>query len=312
MLDVVTELAWRQHGAFSTTQAIARGVTSTWLSNHSSAGTIRRDAPAVYVLACAPATIKQRHMVHLLAAGDGAMATSDSGLALWCPELVLPRKPVLTVPRNCGYTTDRATLVRSRDLHLAKPTVVDGIPTVGVARALLDAAVGRTPDEVVARINACQRHSSLAVGALVEALSAHARSGRPGITTFREALRILTRAVPDSEFERLVVRDLVAAGVPEPRLHHVVRLPGEPAIELDLDWPGCLLDVELDGADHFVRRKKAGRDRARDRLLGSVGYFVPRYTWDDYIGDRDGMIAEIARFVDERSGSGVSPNGAGH
>lgn len=298
MLDIVMALAWSQHGAFSTAQAIDAGVSSAWLCRHTGAGTIVRAAPGVYVLPCAPRTARQELMIHLLAAGEGALATGDSALGLWCPELELPRRPTLSVPRNCGYTTRRARLTRSRDLHLAKASTLDGIPVVGVARGLLDASVGRSPEQVVGLINACQRHSSLAFGALVEALHAHARRGRPGIATFRASLRKLTAEIPDSEFERLVIADLVRSGVEEPRLHHVVRLTDESPIELDLDWPGLLLDVELDGADHFTRMRKARRDRQRDRLLQAAGYVVARYTWDDYLEDRDGMVAEIAAFVD--------------
>lgn len=118
---------------------------------------------------------------------------------------------------------------------------------------------------------------------------------------FRQAVVGLGREVPDSDFERFVIADLVAAGVPRPRLHHLVRLPGEDPIELDLDWPGVLLDVELDGRDHVERRRAARRDRQRDRLLQAAGYVVARYTWDDYVCDRDGMIAEIGRFLDDRA-----------
>ncbi len=99
-----------------------------------------------------------------------------------------------------------------------------------------------------------------------------------------------------------MLRDLAAAGVPTPRLHHVVRLPGEDPIELDLDWPGLSLDVELDGGDHIDRRTKARRDRWRDRLLQAEGWLVPRYTWDDYVADPAAMIAEIGAFVRSRAG----------
>lgn len=117
MLDVVTALAWGQHGAFSTAQAAERGVSRTWLVRHCTGGTLRRRAQGVYALAAAPETARQRLMVHVLAAGPQALATGDSALGLWCPELVLPRKPA----------------------------IVGRVPTVGVARALLDASVGRSP-----------------------------------------------------------------------------------------------------------------------------------------------------------------------
>ncbi|HSP04991.1 MAG TPA: type IV toxin-antitoxin system AbiEi family antitoxin domain-containing protein [Acidimicrobiales bacterium] len=296
MLDVVTALAWDQHGAFSTAQAEGRGVARSSLTRRCRDGVLLRRAQGVYALAVAPRTARQDLMVHLLAAGDGAFATDDSALALWCPELVLPAKPVIVVPRSCGYRTRQAIVRRGLDTDRVNPGVVDGIPTVGVARALLDASIGRSPDEVLSRIDACRRHGSLATGALLEVLDQHARRGRPGIVTFRQAVRGLRREVTDSEFERLVIRDLVAAGLPAPRLHHVVRLPGEGPIELDLDWPGLLLDVELDGADHKERARRMARDRKRDRLLQAAGYLVARYTWDDYVADRAGMIAEIVEL----------------
>ncbi len=310
MFDVVSALAWRQHGAFSAGQAVARGVHRSWLSRGCASGSLERRAPGVYALAGAPATARQTLMVHLLAAGDQARATADSALGLWCPELVLPLRPVIAVPRQCGYRTRAAVVRRSRDLHLDTPGVVDGIPTAGVARALLDASVGRTPDQVLELVDSCRRHSSLAVGALVEVLETHARPGRPGIRVFREALLGLRREVTDSEFERLVVRDLVAAGLPEPRLHHIVRLPGEAPIELDLDWPGVLLDIELDGGDHTERVRRARRDRQRDRLLQTAGYVVARYTWHDYVAQRQAMLAEIAGFLDRAGRSDPRAPGA--
>jgi len=297
VLDVVIDLAWGQHGAFSTEQAEQRGVDRSFLTRAVHRRVLHRRAPAVYTLAAAPETARQDLVVHVLAAGHGAFAAADSALGLWCRELVLPRKPEIVVPRDCGYRSRQAVIRRSTDLHLANAGTVDGIPVTGLARALLDASVGRTPEEVLRRIDACRRHGSLAVGALLEVLEQHARRGRPGITTYREALLGLRRQVSDSEFERLVVRDLVAAGVPEPRLHHLVRLPGQRPIELDLDWPGLLVDVELDGRDHAERVRTMRRDRQRDRVLQAAGYLVARYTWDDYVLDRAGMLAEIAGFL---------------
>lgn len=297
MFATIASLAWTQHGVFTTAQAEAAGVSRSSLARCVAEGTIHRVAHGVYILACAPRTTRQALMIHLLAAGPGSLATADSALALWCPEVDMPRRPVIAVNPNCGYRSREARVVRSSDIDRANPGVVDGIPVVSVARALLDASVGRSAEEVVGLINACQRHLPLSTGALIDVLHSHARPGRTGITSYRAALIALTREVPDSEFERLVIRDLVRAGVEEPRLHHVVRLPDEAPIELDLDWPGLLLDVELDGRDHMVRMRAARRDRHRDRALQAVGYQIPRYTWADYLEDGTGMISEIGTFV---------------
>lgn len=294
-------LAWGQHGAFSVSQAEAHGVTRSWISRSCARGTIVRREPAVYVLAGTPDTARQRHMVQVLAAGDGSMVTADSALGLWCDELELPRLPVVAVPRPCGYRTAAATIWRSSDLDRAKPTVLDGVPSVGVARALLDASVGRSPDAVHRMIESCRRQLPLSPNALVECLRGHARPGRPGIVVFRQALGAMRSVVTDSEFERMVLRDLDAAHVPAPEVHHVVRLPGEDPIEMDAAWPAAKVDLELDGADHIDRKAKARRDRERDRLLQRAGWVVPRYTWDDYIADPDGLVAYVADLVERRS-----------
>jgi len=217
-----------QQGAISVEQAEACGIARSTLARAAVRGELERRAPGVYVLVGTPRSARQDAMVHVLAAGGGALAGADTALGLWCAELVLPAKAVVLVPRHCGYRGQRVELRRCRDLDRANPGRVDGIPVSGVARSLLDAAVGRTPDEVLARIDACRRHGSLATGALVEVLEQHAGPGRPGISTFRRALIELRREVADSEFERLVVR----------------------------------------------------------------------YTWDDYVRDRTGMLHEIACFAD--------------
>lgn len=294
MLDVIVELAWARHGALTVTEAQAHGVSRSWLSRAAARGVLRRRAHGVYVLAAAPRTARQDAVVHVLAAGAGALVTADTALALWCPELSFPARPIVAVPLDCGYRTTGAVIRRSRDLAAANAGTVDGVPVVGVARALLDAAVGRSPEELLRLVDACRRSPGVPIGALVQALEVHARRGRPGVATYRAALRLLTHEVPDSELERLVVRDLVAAGVPAPRLHHLVRLPDQRPIELDLDWPRLLLDVELDGRDHAARALTMRRDRQRDRLLQAAGYIVARYTWDDYVSDRPAMVAEIA------------------
>ncbi len=296
MWETVLELAWAQHGAVATRQVVDRGGSESWLRRRVADGSLCRAARGVYVVTGSRATPERQLMVRVLAAGPAAWATGDSALAVWSPELGHPSRPVVAVPRGCGHRTTAAVVHRSRDLDLAKPGVRAGIPVVGVARALLDASPGRTADAVLRRIDACRRHLPLAPGALVEALHDHARRGRPGIATFRQAVVSLGREVPDSEFERLVLRDLARAGVPTPELHHVVRVDGDP-FELDLAWPDDRLDVELDGRDHVERSRTARRDRARDRRLQSIGIRVLRYTWRDYAEDVDGMLAEIARFL---------------
>ncbi len=284
-IGALSMLARSRHGVFTVVQATELGVDASALRRLRATGIVERRAPRVYAMTGAPRTAMQELAVHVFTAGHGALATGDSGLALWCPEVAPPERPEVAVHASRRYRTTAATVRRSSDLELAKPNVLGGIPVVGVARALLDASIDRSVEEVLSRIDACRRHRPISIGALVEVLETHGRRGRPGIATFRRAVASLGRQVPDSDFERLVLRDLRRAGVSPPCLHHVVRPAGEGPIELDLGWPDHLLDVELDGRDHVARSRTARRDRQRDRLLQALGYRVLRYTWSDYVGD---------------------------
>jgi len=307
VFHLVAEIAWRQHGAFTTRQALEVGVNPNWLTRAVSDGTLLRRHRGVYVLSAAPRTWRQDLMVEVLAAGCGALATADSGLAVWCAELEPPRLPIVAVSDVSGQrAAPSRRLLRLGDIGLAKPGIVDGIPVVGVARALLDASIGLDPDAVVARINACQRHLPMSFGALVDVLHSHAQRGRSGVATFRAALALMTREVPDSEFERLVLRDLGRAGVADPELHHVVRPAGEDAIELDLAWPALRLDLELDGRDHIARMKTARRDRQRDRILLRMGWGVMRFVWDDYLDSPSALVDEVVETLHQRSSSSNS------
>lgn len=301
MFQRLVALAWSQQGALSTPQAADCGVHASTLSRCARDGRLVRRRPSVYVLPAAPQTWRQDLVVEVLASGPGALATGDSALAVWCPELEPPGRPVVTTPAGAGRRSSRACrVINSTDLDLAKPGVVDGVPVVGVARALLDSAIDASPDAVVARIGACQRHLPMSFGALVEALHALARRGRPGIATFRKAIASMSAEVPDSEFERLVLRDFARTGLPKPELHHVVHLPGEDAIELDLAWNPWKIDLELDGRDHLTRMKTARRDRQRDRALGRNGWTIPRFTWPDYVEDPAGPVREVKALLRAR------------
>lgn len=158
MFERIAAVAWRQHGAFTTGQATDAGITRTWLSRAAADGRIERRRRGVYVLSAAPRTWRQDLMVEVLAAGDGALATGDAAGALWCPEIEPPRIPVVVVGHGSSRRSSSSSrVVRARDLHLAKPGVVDGIPTVGVARAIArrsDRSVGRCGRRPYQRLSA--------------------------------------------------------------------------------------------------------------------------------------------------------------
>jgi hypothetical protein len=129
------------------------------------------------------------------------------------------------------------------DLAGARPRW--GVPVTGPGR------ISSTwPPSPTTRWSSCGRRRDPAPRAtwadLWEALLLHARSGRAGIALARRALHTRTgKRVPDTEFARLFLRLVEAAGLPEPVSELDVTVAGH-RYRIDCAYPG-----------------RAGRRRAR-------------------------------------------------
>jgi hypothetical protein len=294
----VARAGQRRHGVVTREELLLFGASSYWISQQVAEGRLIHADRAVYVIAGTPDTWEQRLAVLAMAAGPGALVSGPSSLALWVDELSPPRGLEVSVPWGRRFRRPGVIARQRRDLALARPTTRRGIPTTGLPRALLDVAGRKTPDELELLVDAARRQHSLSIGSLVEVLHLHAAPGRDGITTMRTFLQQVNRAepVPDSDFERFVLRDLKRMGVERPALHHLVRFPGDP-FELDLAWVDQLVNLELDGGDHLHRMSRILEDRRRDRILRGAGWFVDRMTWDEYVARGPAILTAIARRV---------------
>jgi hypothetical protein len=90
----------------------------------------------------------------------------------------------VTIPY--GRKSLRRTTIchRSRDLELAEPVVIDGIPTTGLARTLLDVAAVE-PTRARSVMWAAMRTHDLGWDAILRTLVNHSRRGRPGLQVLR-------------------------------------------------------------------------------------------------------------------------------
>ena len=107
--------------------------------------------------------------------------------------------------------------------------------------------------------------------------------------------------IPDSHFNRLVERLLVAHGL-RPTVEHVVRdASGARIGRLDLAFVPQLVGVELDSRRHHLSSAAFEHDRQRQNRLELQGWLVLRYTWRQYTTSGMRMVGEIARAVSQRS-----------
>ncbi len=207
----------------------------------------------------------------------------------------LTRKPpaeveVSVVGRNCrsrpGLRVHRWQALEQRDRALRR-----GIPVTSPERTFVDFALDADPEELelaLAEGRSLGLVTDRKLQGVLERTGNHA-----GVTALGAALRRaggprLTR----SEAERLLLRMIRAARLPEPRTN--TRVAG---VEVDFLWPERRVVVEVDGFAFHGHRRAFERDHQRDMVLRDAGYEVIRVTWRQLIDEPLRVIAHIARAL---------------
>ena len=66
---------------------------------------------------------------------------------------------------------------------------------------------------------------------------------------------------------------------------------------VDFYCPSARLVIEIDGGQHYTE-EGAAHDSRRDAYLNSIGLNVLRFSNLDVLGNMDGVIAEIVRYLE--------------
>ncbi len=241
-------------------------------------------------------------MAAALAAGPGALVSHRSAAHLWGLEGFAPTGRIdVTVPRHARRRPRTGVVVHeSCALHLAAPARRWGVPVTGPARTLIDVAA--VADDLVAlrALDEIRRLGLATWAELWESLILHARSGRNGIGLARGVLlKRHGKRVPDTEFARLFLRLVDAAGLPEPVCEHDVTVSGH-HYRLDCAYPERSIAIELDGKGHLEEVVYAG-DRVRDNKLELDAWVVLRFTWRRFVCHPEEVVGEVRAALATRA-----------
>lgn len=178
---------------------------------------------------------------------------------------------------------------------------MDGIPVTTPARTLLDLASVAPPDIVEEAIDDALRRGIVTIDGLRRAFASIGRRGRPGSAAMRAVLnaRDASAAVPESVFERRLLRTLRAARLPTPNLQHGIRSGGRLVAVVDFAYPDAKLGIEADGYRWHSGRVRWDRDRARRNRLTLLGWRIIHVTWTDLVRRPAHVIAAIRRALAE-------------
>jgi hypothetical protein len=280
--DAHHRLAAQQHGAITPAQAEAAGVSASRLRTERSRGIWSSPVRGVLVAASSPSTWMRDAAVAALATGGvlshraAARLHGLDGIDGCTPEVSIERgRRARNSPQ---WIVHQVATLASQDV-----TVVRGLRTTSVARTLVDLGAVVDDDLVEAALDDALRRGA----SLRWITSTLERLDRPGPSGTASLRRVLARPdrrgrLPDSRFERLLERAIVAGGVPRPERQVTVRdAAGRPIARLDHGWPDLRLGVEAHSARWHSGPVHGRADQLRDNRLAAEGWELLYAGWYD-------------------------------
>jgi hypothetical protein len=173
--------------------------------------------------------------------------------------------------------------------------VVDLIPVASVARVLLDLAARDRRDGKLRRyMERAEELGLLDLRAVHELLDR--TRGHHGWGTLRRAAAFYeTPPFTRSDFERLFLEAVLAAGLPRPAVNYYLH-----GMELDMYWEEHRFVVELDTFGTHGTHEAFERDRERAEDLLVHGIVVTRITDRRFVRDPDAVIARVRQLLADR------------
>ena len=291
----INERMRQQHGVISRQQALATGMTDKQIRRCIEASRWVRIARGIYRHGSAPNTPTARLLGLCLA--YGALASHRAAAALHRIDGYRLDRLELVVPHGRARPIKGAILHQSTQMDLAKPVDLQGVPSTGLGRTLLDVSAVVSRLRLDQAIDSVLRDGRLRLDDLYRVLVSHARRGRDGCAAFRASLedRGGEDEVPLSAWSRMVADLLVEAGMPQPAMEYRIcdDRHGFTA-QVDLAYPSHRLAIELDSKRWHLNRVSFDKDPERRNRLTIAGWTVLNFTWKHYVHEPDTLCATVA------------------
>lgn len=289
----VAELAARQYGVVSRTQALAAGLTPPAITRRLASGRLIRLHREVYALAGVPVSWRQTLMAAVLWGGPGSAASHRAAARLWKLD-VAEELLEITTPRRLDSTTVKAHRHHPLPSHDLK--VIEGIPTTNIDRTLMDLAAVLDIDALEDALDSALRKRLTSIARL--RLRVRQGSGRRGMNNLR---KLLTERSPEgqptqSRFETRLNRLLLDGELPALR-QHTVWDGGEFVARVDFCYPDAKLIVEADSYRWHSSKRAWQRDIERRNHLTTLGWQIVHITWEDLTRRPQATLARIRALI---------------
>lgn len=285
------------------------GLSDRTIRRRVEAGQLHRVLPGVLSTNAGPFDVPQRELALCLSIPD-AVLSHTSAAGYWKIRRVPKDRVDVTVPQSTRVEDHRAVVHYSNrlpDHHVVD--LVDGGRVTSVARTVFD--LGGVLDEQghLSVIEDVRNRGICTDAELGEVYHDLCGRGRRGSAAWQRLAELTERAARPtmSELELAFQEALIAAGLPDAVQQHPVTLPNGRTVYLDLAYPDCRLDIEIDHSEWHATATAVEQDKARDLGLALLGWERLRFT-DRAIERRLRVcVAMVAAVLDARRVLGRPP-----
>lgn len=292
-------LARAQAGLVARSQVMAAGYKAKEWAGLIRAGRLMPARRGLYELFATRDWYERELHAALLLAGEGSVLSGRSAALLhrlWGQdraatplELIIPRKRKIAVP---GLNVTRM------DLAEADVQVLRHLRVTTPVRTLVDLAAVLEWEGLALAFESARRYPRF-----LEDLSERLKQAEPyGAEALRELLRD-ARARPrpfDSAWEVMIWRRLKQSGLPRPVPQYAIKTARQ-TFYADFAWPTQKVALELEGYETHGLQTAFQRDRRRTSAIASEGYLYFPLTFERYLTDFAGYLAEVREAVLRRT-----------
>ena len=264
-------LVRRQHGVIARWQLLEHGLRRKAIKHRVARGRLHQVYRGVYAVGRPELTQLGRFMAAVLACGPDAALSHDSAGALWGFRPAKMAFIEVSVPAHVTRRSKGIIVHRRSNLTGGDVSVHRGIPVTTPVCTIIDLAHRLERDLVEQTINEADKRGLTTPEELRRA--ADAVPHRRGAPALRSIIDRRTFTATDSVLERMFLRIVRDAGLPQPQTQ--VWLKG---FRVDFYWPELKLVVETDGATFHRTPERQEADARRSQALFAAGFTPLRFT----------------------------------
>jgi hypothetical protein len=292
--DRLDALAGTQLGLLTRMNVLLAGGSDKYIATCLDRRRWQQLQPGVYLTGSASPTWLQRQLASCMAAGPHAVASHRGAAAVWWLDGACegPREILVAPPFG---PTPRLTIVhRTIRWEPEHHTIKRCVPVTDVNRTLIDYAAVVPPILSERAVEDAFRRGYTNEGGLRRRLAVIGGPGARGAGRLRRVLDGRPQGRPArSGFEVMLLDVIRQYGLPMPVRNYVVKVEGVPVAELDLAYPGNLVDLEAQGSKWHSTRRQVKRDVERRAILEALGWDVQLFDWDLVVHWPDQAAAQI-------------------